>query len=48
MKKYGVTFYDAVYHTVAILKKGILLTAADAYCKRVSGMTNVVRLKDWR
>ncbi len=48
MKKYGVTFYDAVYHAVAILKKGILLTAADAYCKRVSGMTNVVRLKDWR
>lgn len=48
MGKYGVTFYDAVYHAVAILKKGILLTADEAYCKRVSGMTNVVRLTDWR
>lgn len=47
MRRYGVTFYDAVYHAVAMLKKGVLLTADDAYFKKVSGMPNIVRLKDW-
>lgn len=47
MRRYGVTFYDAVYHAVAMLKKGVLLTADDAYSKKVSGMPNIVRLKDW-
>jgi predicted nucleic acid-binding protein len=48
MERYGVTFYDAVYHAVAMLKDGILLTADEVYCKKVSGMTNVVGLADWQ
>jgi predicted nucleic acid-binding protein len=48
MERYDVTFYDAVYHAVAMLKDGILLTADEVYCKKVSGMTNVVGLADWQ
>ncbi len=48
MRKYHVSFYDAVYHAVAILKKGILLTADEAYCRNIRGIKNVVRLKDWK
>jgi predicted nucleic acid-binding protein len=48
MKKYNVTFYDAVYHAVAILKKGLLITADDAYYRKVIGAENIIRLKDWK
>jgi len=47
MQKYHVTFYDAVYHALAILHKGILLTADESYCKKVRDAKHVVRLKDW-
>lgn len=48
MKRYKVAFYDAVYHAVAILKGGMLLTADESYCKRVKDVTNVLRLCDWK
>ncbi|MCL5062018.1 MAG: type II toxin-antitoxin system VapC family toxin [Nitrospirae bacterium] len=48
MKKYKVTFYDTAYHAVAMLNKGILLTADESYCRKASGARNVMRLKDWR
>ncbi len=48
MRKYKVTFYDAVYHAVAILKKGLLLTADESYRKKVGDLANVRNLKDWR
>lgn len=47
MRKYHVTFYDAVYHAVAILHKGILLTADESYCKNVKDAKHVVSLRDW-
>ena len=47
MKKYNVTFYDAAYHAVAILKKGIFLIADESYCRKVKDMKNVVKLEDW-
>ena len=47
MRKYRVTFYDAVYHAVAILHKGILLTADESYCKNVKDAKHVVSLRDW-
>jgi len=47
MQKYKVTFYDAVYHAVAILQKGILLTADESYWKKVRDAKHIVRLKDW-
>ncbi len=48
MRKYHVTFYDAAYHAVAILKKGKLLTADEAYYRKVRGIKNVVKLEDWK
>jgi predicted nucleic acid-binding protein len=47
MQKYHVTFYDAAYHALAVLSKGILLTADEYYCKKVRDAKHVVRLKDW-
>lgn len=48
MKRHKATFYDAAYHAVAVLNKGILLTADESYCRKTGEMTNVMRLKDWR
>lgn len=48
MKKYRVTFYDAVYHAVAITEKGTLLTADEVYYKKVKGLKNVSNLRDWK
>jgi predicted nucleic acid-binding protein len=47
MQKYHVTFYDAVYHALAMENKGILLTADETYCKKVRDAKHVVRLSDW-
>jgi predicted nucleic acid-binding protein len=47
MKKHKVTFYDAVYHAVAIIKRGKLLTADESYYRKVNAMSDVIRLKDW-
>ena len=47
MQRYSVTFYDAVYHAVAFLQKGRLLTADESYCKKVRDMKYVMSLKDW-
>ncbi len=48
MKKYNVTFYDAVYHAVAILKNGLLVTADDTYYRKVRESGNIIRLRDWK
>ena len=47
MNKYHVTFYDAVYHAVAIMQKGTLLTADEAYSKKIRDQKHVLKLKDW-
>jgi predicted nucleic acid-binding protein len=47
MKKYRITFYDAVYHAAAILRNGSLLTADESYWRKVKSEKNVIRLKDW-
>ena len=47
MKACGVTFYDAVYHAVALLRKGVLVTADEAYFQKAAGKGRVVLLRDW-
>jgi len=47
MQKHHVTFYDAVYHAAAIQHKGFLLTADEAYCKKIRDPKHVIKLKDW-
>ncbi|RJX26853.1 MAG: PIN domain-containing protein [Dethiobacter sp.] len=46
MRKSRVTFYDAVYHAVAILHEGTLLTADEAYARKVAEVDHVTVLKD--
>lgn len=47
MKKYRVTFYNAVYHAVAQCHAGIFVTADEAYCRKAGGKGGVVPLRDF-
>ena len=47
MKKYGVTFYDAAYHAVAIHHSGLMITADDAYYRKTSKAGHVAALRNW-
>jgi predicted nucleic acid-binding protein len=47
MKACRVTFYDAVYHAVALLRKGVLVTADEAYFRKAGNKGRVVLLRDW-
>ncbi len=42
-----VTFYDAAYHAVALLRDGTFVTADDAYVRRARRVGHVVRLREW-
>lgn len=43
----GVTFYDAVYHAVALERKGTLVTADAAYLKKAGKLGNAVLLAEF-
>jgi predicted nucleic acid-binding protein len=47
MKQNRVTFYDAVYHAVALLKKGTMITADKAYYRKTIKAGNVSMLEDF-
>lgn len=47
MNQYRVTFYDAVYHTVALLKKGTMITTDKVYFRKAAKAGNVVMLEDF-
>ena len=47
MKAYKVTFYDAAYHAVAILRSGTMVTADDTYVRKTFKAGNVDRLSNW-
>lgn len=44
---YQVTFYDACYHSLALLEKGVFVTADEQYVVKTSGAGAVVRLGEW-
>ncbi len=46
-RKFGVTFYDAVYHAVALLRKGIFVTADEAYCRKAAARGGVALLREF-
>ncbi len=47
MKKYEkVSFYDAIYHTLAISKKGIFITADERYYNTVKKEGSITLLRD--
>jgi predicted nucleic acid-binding protein len=47
MNQYRVTFYDAIYHAVALLKKGTMITMDKAYYRKAAKAGNVVMLEDF-
>ena len=47
MKACRTTFYDAVYHAVAMLRKGVLVTADEAYYRQAANKGRIVLLRNW-
>ena len=47
MKDCKVTFYDAVYHAVALDKNATLITADVAYYQRTSQLGNIILLENF-
>lgn len=47
MKQFRVTFYDGVYHAVALLKKGTMITTDKAYYRKAVKAGNLVMLEDF-
>lgn len=46
-RRYNVTFYDAVYHALALTKKGVFVTADAKYVRKAGKAGAVVVLKEW-
>lgn len=47
MKKHKVSFYDAIYHAVAIKNKGLFVTADEVYYKKARPEGHIALLKDF-
>lgn len=47
MKDFRVTFHDAVYHAAAIQRKGVFVTADEAYCRKTAGRGGVALLREY-
>ncbi|MEE4379408.1 MAG: type II toxin-antitoxin system VapC family toxin [Candidatus Competibacteraceae bacterium] len=46
-QRFGITFYDAAYHAVALVHQGQLVTADSRYANRASAAGAVVLLNQW-
>jgi predicted nucleic acid-binding protein len=46
-RKHEVTFYDAAYHALAIIHKGLFVTADTRYVDKVADPATVVALSAW-
>lgn len=46
-RTYGVTFYDAAYHALAVVERGIFVTADIKYVRMAEQAGAVVPLQDW-
>ena len=46
--EFGVTFYDAAYHALAIVTHGTFITADRRYMTRTEKAGHVMHLGDWR
>ena len=47
-ERYGVAFYDAAYHAIAIVQHGLFVTADTRYVNRAIEAGSVVMLSDWK
>ena len=46
-RRYGVTFYDAAYHALAIIHVGLFVTADERYLKQTAEAGRVKHLREW-
>ncbi len=47
-QRYEVSFYDAAYHALALIHKGVFVTADSRYVNRVREAGSVIALGEWR
>jgi predicted nucleic acid-binding protein len=47
VKKYGVSFYDASYHALAIIEKGVFVTADARYLRKVGSGQAIRHVSEW-
>lgn len=48
MRRYGVTFYDAAYHALAITQNGMMLTADKQYVTRSRAAGHLRLVTEWQ
>jgi predicted nucleic acid-binding protein len=48
VRRYGVTFYDAAYHALALVEDGLFVTADARYMRQVAEVGGVQMLHDYR
>ncbi len=46
--RYGVEFYDAAYHAVALGLRGVFVTADERYVRSASAAGGIASLRLWR
>ena len=47
-RRYEVSFYDAAYHALALIHKGLFVTADSRYVNRVTEPGSVISLTEWQ
>src|SRR5947209_20494785 len=47
-QRYEVPFYDAAYHALAVIHKGMFVTADSRYVNRVREAGSIIALTEWR
>ena len=45
---YGVTFYDAAYHALALVHRGVFVTADERYVRRAADAGSLALLRNWK
>jgi predicted nucleic acid-binding protein len=48
MRAHGVTAYDAAYHALARVRRGVMVTADRRYVQRAASAGHVMALAEWR
>ena len=44
---YGVTFYGAAYHGLAVARTGVFVSGDERYMARASSAGNLMHIRDW-
>lgn len=47
-REYGVTFYDAAYHALALVHRGVFVTADERYVRRAAAAGSLALLRHWK